>query len=141
MAAPNLTLEPKQIDFLYWYAVSKMRMADFEGASTLFRLLHAASPERTDTALGRVYCLLRLGEMEAASGLVTALRRHPLRPDEMALLGRLQRRCEFERTGTATRRRAGAAGPGPGSVHVRDPVTMPHTLGDDDMARRAAERG
>ena len=134
MTAVPLTLEPKQVDFLYWHGVSKMRMADFEGANTLFRLLHAACPERTDTALGRVYCLMRLGDLEAASSVVAALRRHPLKPDEMALLGRLHRRCEFERARSAARQRPGGAG-------LREPVAMPHTLGDDEMARRAAERG
>ena len=89
-AAPFQTA---QVDFLYWHAVSKMRMADFEGAGVLFRLLHAASPERTDVALGRVYCLLRMAEYDSAAGLMTALRRRPLPTDEMALLGRLQRRC------------------------------------------------
>lgn len=133
-ATPATTLEPKQVDFLYWHAVSKMRMADFEGANTLFRLLHAACPERTDAALGRVYCLVRLGELESASSVVAALRRHPLKPDEMALLGRLHRRCEFERARSVARQRLGAAG-------LREPVAMPHTLGDDEMARRAAERG
>lgn len=135
-ATPATILEPKQVDFLYWHAVSKMRMADFEGANTLFRLLHAACPERTDTALGRVYCLVRLGELESASSVVAALRRHPLKPDEMALLGRLHRRCEFERARETSRQRLalrGAAQP--------EPVAMPHTLGDDEMARRAAERG
>ena len=108
MPTSPVTLEPKQVDFLYWHGVSKMRMADFEGANTLFRLLHAACPERTDTALGRVYCLVRLGELEAASSVVAALRRHPLRPDEMALLGRLHRRCEIERARSAARQRLGA---------------------------------
>jgi hypothetical protein len=137
MASSSPTLEPRQVDFLYWHAVSKMRMADFEGANTLFRLLHAACPERTDTALGRVYCLVRLGELEAASGVVAALRRHPLKPDEMALLGRLHRRCEFERARLSSRQR-GAARRADGQG---EPVAMPHTLGDDEMARRAAERG
>ena len=146
MPTSPVTLEPKQVDFLYWHGVSKMRMADFEGANTLFRLLHAACPERTDTALGRVYCLVRLGELEAASSVVAALRRHPLRPDEMALLGRLHRRCEFERARAAARQRLGAgagAGAEPGMVDagLREPVAMPHTLGDDEMARRSAERG
>lgn len=161
-------LDPKQVDFLYWHAVSKTRMADFEGAHTLFRLLHAACPERTDTALGRVYCLVRLGELEAASGAITLLRRRPLRPDEMALLGRLHRRCEFERARLVSRQRlatgggvgvaapngalggpGGGVGAGTGTAAPRraspaalrpEPVRMPHTLGDDAMARRSAEQ-
>lgn len=133
MAESAPSLEAAQVDFLYWHAVSKMRMADFEGASVLFRLLHAACPDRTDVALGRVYCLLRMGDYNSAAGLVTALRRRPLPTEEIALLGRLQRRCEFERSRAAMRLRA-AQRP------VTEPVAMPHTLGDDDMARRAAER-
>lgn len=143
MTAVSLTLEPRQVDFLYWHGVSKMRMADFEGANTLFRLLHAACPERTDTALGRVYCLMRLGELEAASSVVAALRRHPLRPDEMALLGRLHRRCELERARSVSRQRLGlgvSAELGGVGAALREPVAMPHTLGDDEMARRSAER-
>jgi hypothetical protein len=118
---------------MYWHAVSKMRMADFEGAGVLFRLLYALHPERSDVALGRAYCLVRQGEVDTASTIVAALRRRPLRADEMALLGRLHRRCEFERARHNVRqqvlaRRASA-----------EAVTMPHTLGDDEMARRAAE--
>lgn len=131
-----LRLEPRQVDFLYWHAVSKMRMAEFDGAGVLFRLLHAACPERTDVALGRAYCLMRLGEHEAAGGIVTDLRRRPLRTDEMALLGRLQRRCEFELTRAGARQRAVRR---EGFADVES-VRMPHTLGDDDMARRAMER-
>ena len=136
MAESAPSLEAAQVDFLYWHAVSKMRMADFEGAGVLFRLLHAASPERTDVALGRVYCLLRMAEYDSVAGLMTALRRRPLPTDEMALLGRLQRRCEFERSRSAARLRAAQRA----SSGATDPVLMPHTLGDDHMARRAAER-
>lgn len=132
-AEPAPSLDAAQVDFLYWHAVSKMRMADFEGAGVLFRLLHAACPARTDVALGRVYCLLRMADYDSAAGLVTALRRRPLPTEEMALLGRLQRRCEFERTRSVARLRAAQRA-------VAEPVVMPHTLGDDAMARRAAER-
>ena len=136
MAEQASSLAPRQVDFLYWHAVSKMRMADFEGAGTLFRLLHVVCPDRTDVALGRVYCLSRLGEFEAAGGIITDLRRRPLRTEEMALLGRLQRRCEFERARDSARARAlNRAG-----MPSDDPVALPHTLGDDAMARRAVER-
>lgn len=135
-------LDRKQVDFLYWHAVSKMRMADFEGANAIFRLLHAALPDRVDAALGRVYCLMRQGEFDDASGLVAQLRRRLLQAEEMALLGRLHRRCEFERARAGARLRAlsrrgatGMAGVGVGAA-----VAMPHTLGDDTMARRAAEQ-
>ncbi len=134
MAEQAPPLEQRQVDFLYWHAVSKMRMADFEGAGTLFRLLHAACPERTDVALGRVYCLVREAEFEAAAGLVAALRRRPLRSEEMALLGRLQRRCEFERGGSAARAKALRR-----TVSAA-PVILPHTLGEAAMAPSTAQR-
>lgn len=136
MAEPAPTLEAAQVDFLYWHAVSKMRMADFEGAGILFQLLYAANPGRTDVALGRLYCLLRKADYDSAAGLMTALRRRPLPTDEMALLGRLQRRCEFERARCANRQRLAHRG----ASMAAEPVAMPHTLGDDDMARRSAER-
>jgi len=88
----------KQADFLYWHAVSKMRMSDFEGAGILFRLLRATDPQRSDAGLGYAYSLLRQGDLEQASAVVAELRRRPMRPEEMALLGRLHRRCEFELT-------------------------------------------
>jgi hypothetical protein len=128
-------LDRKQVDFLYWHAVSKTRMADFEGAGAIFRLLHAACPERTDAGLGRVYCLMRQGDPEAAASVVAALRRQPLRPEQMALLGRLHRRCESDRARAALRLRTLARRAAPAAV------AMPHTLGDDAMARRAAEQG
>lgn len=128
-------LESAQVDFLYWHAVSKTRMADFEGAATLFRLLQAACPDRVDVALGRVYCLIREAEFDSAAAILADLRRRPLRADEMSLLGRLQRRCEFESGRALARRRAVARG-GPATP---EPVAMPHTLGDDAMARRAVE--
>jgi len=131
-AAPFQTA---QVDFLYWHAVSKMRMADFEGAGVLFRLLHAACPDRVDMALGRVYCLVRQGDYEAAAGIVTALRRRPLRAEEMALLGRLQRRCEFERARDVARQRTASRA---GSA-TSEPVRLPHTLGDDATARGSME--
>lgn len=89
-------LDRKQIDFLHWHAVSKLRMGDFEASGTLFRLLKAVCPERTDIGLGFAYSLVRQGALEEASAVVSELRRRPMRPEEMALLGRLHRRCEFE---------------------------------------------
>lgn len=124
-------LQTAQVDFLYWHAVSKMRMADFEGAGVLFRLLHAACPDRVDVALGRVYCLVRQGDYEAAAAVVTSLRRRPLRAEEMSLLGRLQRRCEFERARDVARHRTAARTP----AATPEPVRLPHTLGDAAMAR------
>lgn len=101
----------KMMDFLYWHAVSKMRTGDFAGSAVLFRLLRAVNPQRSDVGLGYAYSLLRQGALEEASTVVAELRRRPMRPDEMALLGRLHRRCEFEAT-HRTRMSAPAA-PGP----------------------------
>lgn len=101
-----MSLSRKQIDFLYWHAVSKMRMGDFADAAVLFRLVGAVAPERTDAALGRAYCLVRQGEVAAAAEIVAELRRRMLRPEEMALLGRLHRRCEFERARSQRGRQA-----------------------------------
>lgn len=86
----------KTLDFLYWHAVTKMRASDFEGAGVLFRLLRAAAPERCDVGLGHAYSLLRQGQVGKAAEVVADLRRRPMKPDEMTLLGRLHRRCEFE---------------------------------------------
>lgn len=86
----------KMMDFLYWHAVSKMRTGDFAGSAVLFRLLRAVNPQRSDVGLGYAYSLLRQGALDQASTVVAELRRRPMRPDEMALLGRLHRRCEFE---------------------------------------------
>jgi len=121
-------LDTQMADFLYWHAVSKMRMANFEDACVLFGLLQQLLPERTEAAVGHIYCLVRLGRQEHAAGLIMSLRRNALVPIEVALLGRLQRRCEFDRA------RSAISGSVPGGVR------MPHTLGDDEMARLAAEQ-
>lgn len=122
-------LNRKTADFLYWHAVSKMRMAEFDAAAKLFRLLQQALPHRSDVVLGRVYCLIRTGGLDEATALMNALRRHPVRVDEMALLGRLHRRCDHERA----RSRKGQ------TLNPRSDVRLPHTLGDDNMARQAWE--
>jgi thioredoxin-like negative regulator of GroEL len=122
----NTMLNRKTADFLYWHAVSKMRMAEFDAAAKLFRLLQQAIPHRADVVLGRVYCLIRMGDLDAATELMHELRRHPVRSDEMALLGRLHRRCDHERA----RNRKGKV------ATSRTDVRLPHTLGDDSMARQ-----
>jgi hypothetical protein len=96
-------LDRKQIDFLYWHAVSKMRMGEFKDAGILFRMLRAACPQRHDVGLGHAYSLMRQGALEEAHAVVAELRRHPMRSEEMALLGRLHRRCDFERQRRARR--------------------------------------
>ena len=45
----------QQLDFLYWHAVSKMRISLFKDAAVLFRLIAAADPKRHDAAVGRIY--------------------------------------------------------------------------------------
>lgn len=135
----SVSIDAQMADFLYWHAVSKMRMAEFSDAEALFRLLHSACAERNDAAVGRVYCLVRLGRVELARELVATLRKSKLDPIQVALLGRLQRRCELERS-------RGAVGHGEFSRRDAQPgtqrkaVMMPHTLGDDQMARLAAEQ-
>lgn len=122
----------RHLDFLYWHAVSKMRMADFEGASRIFRLIARAAPVRHDAALGLAYCLIRLGELDDAAELVARLRRDALPGRELRLLGRLHRRCEFERSKRSSRERR--------LKHQhRESVNLPHTLGDDSMARQSME--
>lgn len=122
----------RHLDFLYWHAVSKMRMAEFDGASRIFRLISRASPTRHDAALGLAYCLIRLGELDDAAGLVARLRRDALPSREMRLLGRLHRRCEFERSRRVSRERQL-------QQRERMNVKLPHTLGDDGMARQALD--
>ena len=116
------TIDRRQIDFLYWHGVSKMRMGDFDGAGRVFKLLQAAQPERSDAALGFAYCLVRQGQWEQAARTVAGLRRRPLRPEELGLLGRLHRRCEFERSRQAAKHKAAAqrqpTSPGGGSLPV-----------------------
>jgi hypothetical protein len=135
----NLEFDNQLADFLYWHAVSKMRTAAFADAEVLFRFLYGVCPERTDAAVGRSYCLARLGELEESKALVNMLRKQTLIPIEVALIGRLHRRCEFESTRVL---RKGAAPHQRSAVTLNEvmPVRMPHTLGDDDMARLAAER-
>jgi len=126
------TMARRHLDFLYWHAVSKMRMAEFDGASRIFRLISHTSPMRHDAALGLAYCLIRLGELDDAAGLVARLRRDPLPSREMRLLGRLHRRCEFERSRRMSRERQL-------QQRQRTNVKLPHTLGDDSMARQALD--
>ena len=118
----SAVLSRKQEDFLHWHAVTKMRASDFSGARSLFNLLVQVSPSRTDVALGLAYCLLRLGESERASAVIASLRRQALRQDDMALLGRLHRRCEFERTPRGVRK-SGASATRPVAG-----VRLPHEL-------------
>lgn len=132
-------LDKSLTDFLYWHAVSKMRMAAFEDANAVFCLLQSVCPDRTDMAVGRIYCLIRLGQLDLAGELVEALRRRTLIPMEVALLGRLHRRCEFERTRAANRAQE-LQRLGKDRLVEEKAVRMPHTLGDDQMARLAAEQ-
>jgi hypothetical protein len=132
-------LDKSLTDFLYWHAVSKMRMAAFEDANTVFCLLQSVCPDRTDMAVGRIYCLIRLGQLDLAGELVGILRTRTLIPMEVTLLGRLHRRCEFERARAAKRVHELQRLAKERLAEVKE-VRMPHTLGDDQMARLAAEQ-
>jgi hypothetical protein len=134
----SVAFDNQLADFLYWHAVSKMRTAAFADAEVLFRFLHGVCPERTDAAMGRLYCLARLGELEESKALVNMLRKQTLIPIEVALVGRLHRRCEFESARVLRERTANQQRPAVTSNEAT-PVRMPHTLGDDEMARLAAE--
>ena len=122
-------LDRKTQDFLYWHAVTKMRMAEFDSAAKIFGLLHKDAPLSSEVVLGRAYCLMRVGDFDTASSLVQVLRRHPIKLEDMALLGRLHRRCDFEKA----RARKGR------SAVTQPIVLLPHTLGDDAMAKKAWE--
>ena len=86
----------QQLDFLYWHAVSKMRISLFKDAAVLFRLIAAADPKRADAAVGRIYCMIREGELQDANDLLTQVDVKSLSPIEAELVVRLKRRCEFE---------------------------------------------
>jgi len=85
-----------QLDFLYWHAVSKMRISLFKDAGILFRLIAAADPKRKDALLGRIYCLVREGELQDANDLLSQVDVKALGPIEAELVVRLKRRCQFE---------------------------------------------
>ena len=86
----------QQLDFLYWHAVSKMRISLFKDAAVLFRLIAAADPKRNDAAVGRIYCMMREGELQDANDLLTQIDVKSLSPIEAELVIRLKRRCQFE---------------------------------------------
>ncbi len=85
-----------QLDFMYWHAVSKMRISLFKDAAVLFRLIAAVDPKRIDALLGRVYCLIREGDLQDASDLLTQVNTKSLASVEADLVVRLKRRCQFE---------------------------------------------
>ena len=86
----------QQIDFIYWHAVSKMRISLFKDAATLFRLIVAADPKRMDALVGRIYCLVREGDFTDANSLIDSIDRKQLNTVEANLVVRLKRRCEYE---------------------------------------------
>lgn len=92
----NSPFSDQQIDFIYWHAVSKMRISLFKDAATLFRLIVAAKPNRTDALLGRIYCLVREGEFRVANDLLEGIDKKQLNSVEANLLARLKRRCDYE---------------------------------------------
>jgi hypothetical protein len=86
----------QQLDFLYWHAVSKMRISLFKDAAVLFRLIAAVDPKRYDAAVGRIYCMVREGELQDANDLLGQINPKELSPIEAELVVRLKRRCQFE---------------------------------------------
>jgi hypothetical protein len=92
----NGPFHAQQLDFMYWHAVSKMRISLFKDAAVLFRLIAAVEPKRVDALLGRVYCLIREGELQDASDLLTQVNVKNLASVEADLIVRLKRRCQFE---------------------------------------------
>lgn len=86
----------QQLDFLYWHAVSKMRISLFKDAAVLFRLIAAADPKRMDALVGRIYCMVREGELQDANDLLTQIDTKNLDAIEAELVVRLKRRCQFE---------------------------------------------
>ncbi len=86
----------QQLDFLYWHAVSKMRISLFKDAAVLFRLIAAADPKRIDALLGRIYCMVREGELQDADDLLSQIDTKSLATFEAELVVRLKRRCQFE---------------------------------------------
>jgi hypothetical protein len=86
----------QQLDFLYWHAVSKMRISLFMDAAVLYRLIAAADPKRMDALLGRIYCMIREGELQDANDLLTQIDTKSLGTIEAELVVRLKRRCQFE---------------------------------------------
>ena len=92
----NGPFNDQQLDFLYWHAVSKMRISLFKDAAVLFRLIAAADPKRHDAAVGRIYCMIREGELQDANDLLTQIDTKSLGTIEAELVVRLKRRCQFE---------------------------------------------
>lgn len=86
----------QQLDFLYWHAVSKMRISLFQDAAVIYRLISAVDPKRIDALLGRVYCMIREGELQDANDLLTQIDTKGLGAIESELVVRLKRRCQFE---------------------------------------------
>jgi thioredoxin-like negative regulator of GroEL len=76
--------------------VSKTRISLFKDAAVLFRLIAAADPKRADAFLGRVYCMIREGELQDANDLLAQLDVKSLAAFEADLAMRLKRRCQFE---------------------------------------------
>lgn len=86
----------QQLDFLYWHAVSKMRISIFKDAAALFRLIAAADPKRADAMIGRIYCMVREGELQDANDLLSQVDVKSLGAVEAELIVRLKRRCQHE---------------------------------------------
>lgn len=95
--ASMATLSRSETDFLYWHAVSKLRISMFDDAAVLFDLLQAVHPEWVDARLGLAYCQMRLGQLEEAHQGLEKARGRSVNSAAEPLVARLLRRCEFER--------------------------------------------
>lgn len=91
-------LNRKQIDFLYWHAVSKMRTSDFQASGVFFQIIKKNEQNTSHAEIGYIYSLIRQEKLDQAYQAISELRRRALSLDEILMLGRMQRRCERDKT-------------------------------------------
>ena len=84
-------MNQEDIDFLYWHAVSKMRLGAFDTAAAIF---HVIEQYHDQAALGRAYCLVRQGYYEQSLSILQAP--HHKEGRSRAIHERLLRRCQKE---------------------------------------------
>ena len=79
------------IDFLFWHAVAKARVGRWDNAGAIF---HVLEPFHEDAAIGRAYCLVRMGAYTDAASVLNMTK--PTQGRALAIHKRLLRRCEKE---------------------------------------------
>lgn len=79
------------IDFLFWHAVAKVRVGQYQEANTIFHVIEAF---HEDATLGRAYCYIRQGDFGQALSLLNIAK--PPVGRAFAIHKRLVRRCEKE---------------------------------------------